>query len=519
MNAEPLQNPLLTTTKDSQILVLLFRLVIAFSIIGCAIGSVVVAANQQEILVGFIGTFILIIASIPLYIRRDYSLFEPATFVILLVLFGTPLKLLYVISSHTEDRHVAQILMNFENPDFLIPALAIVAVSWVFFVVGYLVKIPKSPLGNLFMPRRDAWSGRYLQIILVALMAVSIACFVAFILTAGVSFSSLSGLSQKRFSDEAGTAASRIHSTKYFLYRGAAISKFLVYFGLVWLLSRNKRFMSWTGALVLFALFQTMFLSFVISNRAGIVLILIDCLVIFFYMRNTLSVRSLLIAFGVVCALLIPMLAVRGKEDLTLSKIAQKTLAGRDLLDITKTCHIIRGVPKRMDFVNGETLFGWMAAPIPSSMWEGKPMWAGKGPYINQHIFKDKAGISGVPPGLIAEFYWNFGYFGVFAGMFVLGLFLRHLFETFRQFIGNPSSVLIYTLIVTRFGIFALGSDLGTGIIKTALDLVPVMVILLFVGYSSSIEESGSEHLETMPANVPLPAGQRDRKPPAKIAY
>lgn len=500
---------------------MLFRFVIAFSIVGCAIGSVVVGANQQEILVGFMGTFILIIASIPLYIRRNYSLFEPMTFVIMLVLFGTPLKLLYVISSHTEDRHVAQILMNFENPDFFIPALAIVAVSWVFFVCGYLLKVPQSPLGTLFMPRRNAWNGRYLQIILVAVMFFSIVCFVGFILTAGVSFSSLSGMSQKRFSDEAGTAASRIHSTKYYLYRGAAVSKFLVYFGIIWLLSRNKSFLSWTGALVAFALFQTVFLSFVISNRAGVVLILIDCLVIFFYMRNTLNIRSLLIAFGVVCALLIPMLAVRGKEDLTMSKIAQKTLAGRDLLDITKTCHIIRGVPKRMDFIHGETLWGWMAAPVPKSMWESKPMWAGKGPFINQHIFKDKAGISGVPPGLIAEFYWNFGYFGVFVGMFVLGLFLRHLFETFRDFIGNPSSVLIYTLIVTRFGIFALGSDLGTGIVKTALDLVPVMFILLFVGYTGfgNQQTDDTEYSEPLPTNAPSPIGQQGRRPVAEIPY
>ena len=509
MNTEVIDNYSSAGARDTWILLTIFRVMIAFSIVGCALASVFGGDNQQEILVGLIGTAILIIASIPLFVRKDYSLFEPATFVILLVLFGTPLKLLYAIATYNEDKHVAKLLMNFEYPEFFIPALVTVAIGWVCFVIGYQLKIPRSPVEHLFMPRRNAWDGRSLQLVMLILVVVSITCFVGFIVTAGVSFSSLSGMSSKRFSDEAGSAASRIHSVKYFLYRGAAISKFLVYLGIIWLLSRRKSFVSWTGALIAFAFFQTVFLSFVMSNRAGVVLVMLDCLVIFFYMRNTLNLKALLTVFGLSVLLLIPMLAGRAKEESTGSGLIKKTLAGRDLLDITKTCHIINGVPAKMDYLYGETLWGWMAAPVPSSMWESKPMWAGKGPFINQHIFHDKAGISGVPPGLIAELYWNFGYLGVFLGMFSLGALLRHLFNSFRPYIGNPSSVLIYTLVVTRFGMFALGSDLGTGIVKTLLDLVPVMAILWFIGVKDYGAEYQTEYIQNdagmtgYPANMP----------------
>ena len=120
-------------------------------------------------------------------------------------------------------------------------------------------------------------------------------------------------------------------------------------------------------------------------------------------------------------------------------------------------------------------------------------MWAEKGPFINQKIFADRGGISGVPPGLIAEFYWNFGFLGVCGGLFFTGLLLRHLFLMFVQYSDRPGSVLIYTLMVTRFGMFSFGNDFGTGIIKTALDLLPVMAILWLVGGSWSMFVSSGQ--------------------------
>ena len=485
-------------SNGNQLPLFAFRTAIVLAITCCSVASFVVGNNQQEILVGLAGTTILMIVSIPLFTRRDYSLFEPATFVILLVLFGTPLKLLYVIASYSEDKHVAQILLNFEQPEYFIPALGIVAIGWVCFVLGYSLRPFKSPLENIFLAHRNQWNGHHLRLVVTFIIIVSATCLVGFIVSAGVRFGSLSEMSTKRFSEEAGSSAARIHQVKYYLYRGAAISKFLVYFGLIWTIARNKPFLSWTGILIVFALCQTIFLAFVMSSRSSVLLILIDCMVIFFYMKDTINVRTLLLAATIGSALLLPMLAGRAKEENALSRLVQKTLAGRDMLDITKTCHIINGVPSKMDHCHGETIFGWLAAPIPKSLWESKPMWAGKGPYINQHIFSDRLGISGVPPGYIAELYWNFGWTGVFSGMLLMGIALRHFFDSFKPHIGNPSSVLIYTIIATRFGMFALGNDLGTGVIKTALDVVPVILILLFIGFSGSDEQLTRDEYENL---------------------
>ena len=505
MNAIDINSDQQADARNRHVTLMLFRGVILLSIIVCLALSFIVGSGERETMVGVLGTLCLLIVSLPLFLRKDYSLFEPLTFIILLVLFGTPMKLLYVIAYRAQDIYVAKRLLNWELPEALLPALLVVTCGWICFVIGYGIRLPRSPVGLFYMPSCNNWNRGTLKILLALVAIVSLVCLVAFILTAGVGFGSLKELSSKRFSEEAGLAASRMHQTKYYLYRGAAISKFLVYFGLVDLLSRKDRIVSWTGAVVVLALFQTIFLSFVINNRAGVLLILIDCMVIYYYMRKVISYKIVLWAFAVASLLLVPMLAGRAQNESTVSLLLQKTLAGRDMLDITKTCHIIKGVPEKMDYLRGETLYGWLATPIPRSMWEDKPMWAEKGPLINQKIFADRGGISGIPPGLIAEFYWNFGFLGVCGGLFFTGLLLRHLFLMFTQYSDRPGSVLIYTLMVTRFGMFSFGNDFGTGIIKTALDLVPVMAILWLVGGSWSAFGATSQPIYARPAVSPEP--------------
>ena len=66
--------------------------------------------------------------------------------------------------------------------------------------------------------------------------------------------------------------------------------------------------------------------------------------------------------------------------------------------------------------------------------------------------------------------------------MFTAGLLYRQIFIAFYAHRDNPTCILLYTLIVTRFVIFGLGNDLGTGIVKTGLDLVPVLLVLFFIG-------------------------------------
>ncbi len=462
----------------------LFRCLVAFCLVLTLVLTLAVANNEREFMVALLGFFCVVAVSIPLFMWRTYDLFEPMTLVILLVIFGTPFKIVYALAYRHEDAHVASHVLFSQEPEVLLYGLSVALAGLVLMVMGYMLRLPGANLSFVYLPWIEAWNGRRLQFALLVLGCVSLLSFLAFIAVAGVNFGSLAEMSEKRFGDSREAGSERMLSAKYFLYRGAALSKFVVYFCLIWICRDGKPKISWLLCGTVVFLLQTMMLAFVMDSRANVILILIDCVIIYYFMLKTIDMK-IVFGFAVVALMLvIPMLATRGNADKEspVSEVVKKTLTGRNMLDIAKTCHIINGVPKKMEYRNGEMLYAWMCAPIPKSLWPEKPMWANKGVYLNQHIFGYEGDRSGCPPGLIAELYWDFGKWGVWIGMFMMGILLRQIYLGFRQHSNNMSSILIYTLIISRFVMFSLGMDLGTGIVKAVLDLLPVVLLLHFVG-------------------------------------
>jgi oligosaccharide repeat unit polymerase len=438
--------------------------------------------DSTEATVALLAVASTIIVTAPVLLGRMHSMFEPLTFAIILLLFGTPFKLIYIIADRYNSINIVGKLMNFEELNVFIQPLYIVTIAWLFFAVGYQLRLPGTPLAPLFLPKLNVWNERRLNLTMFTGAILSFAMFVGLIAATGARITNIEELSAKRFTHEGGESATRMTSSKWYLYRGAALSKFTAYFSLIQLLRTRRKWVSALGALCAWSIFQSAFVAFFMSNRAGIVLILLDCLVILYYVNKRLPLSYALAGGLTAMGIVIPMIALRDRGQFGIMPMIEKTAGGRDMLDITKTCHIINSVPSKMDYRYGEMFYGWLAAPIPASAWPNKPMWADRGVFINQHIFGEKYGLSGIPPGLIGELYWSFGVAGTWIGMFLFGLLLRQIYSSFLPSADNPSSILIYTIIATHFILFALGNDLGTGIVKTVLDLIPVVMILLLVG-------------------------------------
>ena len=462
----------------------LFRLMVAACLFVTMALTFVVAKNEREFMVALLGFFCVAIVSIPLFARRDYDLFEPMTLVILLVIFGTPFKIVYALGFRHDDPHVASHVLFNQEPEVLLYGLLVSVVGLILLVWGYMLKLPGVNMSFVYMPWVETWNGRRLQATLLLLGGLSLVSFVAFVAVAGVNFGSLGEMSEKRFGDAREAGSERMLSSKYFLYRAAALSKFVVYLSLIWVLRDGRPRLTWLVVATGVFLLQTMMLAFIMDSRANVILILVDCLIIYYFMLKTIDLKVVFGFAAVALMLVIPMLASRSTSDTEspVGEVMKKTLTGRNMLDIAKTCHIINGVPKKMEFRNGEMLYAWMFAPIPKSYWPEKPMWANKGVYLNQHIFGYKGDRSGCPPGLIAELYWDFGKWGVWIGLFIGGILLRQLYVGFSRHANNMTSVLIYTMIISRFVMFWLGMDLGTGIVKAALDVMPLLVLVHFFG-------------------------------------
>ena len=494
--------------------IVLLKYVVIATTLFCICVTFLVAQNDKEFLLSILGTACLIVVAIPLFAQREVSVFEPLMMVILLVLFGTPIKLIYILWVRNNDLFVSEHVLLQQQPEIFLKGTFVILIGWTLWVLGYMIRFPKAPLAPLFLPQINEWNGKKLQIALLGLGVVSVLCFGAFILNAGVSFRSFTEMSQKRFLEIRAQGGERMHSSIYLFCRGAALCKFIVYFCLVWLIHRKQSIFSWIGVLLGLAVLQTMLLAVVINSRAGVALLLLDCAVLSYYLYRKIDFRLVGACLAVAVLLMIPMLAARGQRqdrniNTSVGNVFQKTLNGRNMLDIAKSCHIINGVPRKMEYRNGEMLWAWMAAPIPTSYWPDKPRWANQGLTVNRQIFEYRGDLSGCPPGLIGELHWNFGILGIWVGMFTAGLVFRQIYLAFYEHRFNPTSILIYTMIVTRFVLFSLGNDLGTGIVKLGLDLVPACMILYFIGMNrrpivNPHEAHGIKRVEQSPRPLEL---------------
>jgi hypothetical protein len=241
---------------------------------------------------------------------------------------------------------------------------------------------------------------------------------------------------------------------------------------------------------------QTVFLAIVMNSRAGVALLILDCFAIVYYLQGRVSIELFVAGVVVGCGLLFVLMQARNQtEKPGFDMVLKKTLLSRDMLDVSKYCHIINGVPKQLDYRRGEMLYAWMAAPIPTWYWPNKPAWANQGVIISQKIFGNKSERSGVPAGLIGELHWNFGLGGVWIGMFLAGLVYRQIFLSFFQVQLGPTSVLLYVMFATRFILFSLANDLGTGIVKAGLDLLPIYLVLFWIGVKeTAVSETAQPH-------------------------
>jgi oligosaccharide repeat unit polymerase len=230
---------------------------------------------------------------------------------------------------------------------------------------------------------------------------------------------------------------------------------------------------------------------FFANSRGAFVLVPITALLIWHYMRRPLSLKTLLLAVVVAALAVTTLSAFRLGFDnlselrpyLTGQKALELIVGNRNFFGVAKTAHIIDAVPERLDYQYGKTLVLWLAAPVPRTLWKEKPV-ISTGQIIGEEVFGSGIGASGggVPPGFVAEMYWNFGFLGVFLGMFLLGYWLRAIYQcTFPYLSTYKSALLIYIAIMIPFAFGLLGASVSAAILEAAANVIPIFLALLFI--------------------------------------
>jgi len=140
--------------------------------------------------------------------------------------------------------------------------------------------------------------------------------------------------------------------------------------------------------------------------------------------------------------------------------------------------------PDQEPFRHGQTLLVTLLAFIPRAVWPDKPIGIGKEltRYLIGPHYEEFQGFS-VAPTVVADFYLNFGWFGVVAGGLLLGAlcgvitsYAVHGMRSGRQL--RAARVLIPAVFVMMLG--EIRGDMSTILLFYVLGYVPLLVALTF---------------------------------------
>jgi oligosaccharide repeat unit polymerase len=173
---------------------------------------------------------------------------------------------------------------------------------------------------------------------------------------------------------------------------------------------------------------------------------------------------------------------VGAQEDLA---FAAANLVGQNLIENGKTISIIQATPSRIDYQWGLTYVDAVRILVPRSLYPQKQT-VNLDTVIGNQVFDcDAFGACGVPPGLIAESYLNFGVPGVLLLAIAAGAFVGMLDRRHRLGRRSVAFDLFYIYALVYSGMAILGSGVS-GLITQFITQGFSLAIVLAVAKRSS---------------------------------
>jgi oligosaccharide repeat unit polymerase len=446
--------------------------------------------GTERTLLWIVGVAALLILTAPFLLHREFDLFEPMSFVMLIVLFGITLRAIY-IAVYDNDTISNELLLG-RDRGFLLAGGIIILLSLIALVSGYMVQMPIFNIRRFRLFRKERWSTPRLFLVVFLFALIGVIAMLMYLRKMGIASFALSNLSTKHFYVVEGA---EYQSSALGYYRWAAsliVPAFYLY--LSWFAVSGRRWVSlWGVGVVILGLLAAVF-PFINSSRSGIIEILIFAIVLWHYLRRRIRVRMLVWAFAFFVMLFILMGVLRaGKvrniDDLSsrisMEMILDRLVGNRNLFGIDKTGHIINAVPDKLSYKYGGSLLSIFFAPIPRTMWLSKPP-VNLGATIAETVYdrvKEVDKGSGISPGFVPELYLNFSVPGVLIGMFILGIWLKFLYKSFKLHIGNNrNAAIVYIVIMYGFSFDILGSEFTSALIGVLRLLIPLVTALWFIG-------------------------------------
>lgn len=246
----------------------------------------------------------------------------------------------------------------------------------------------------------------------------------------------------------------------------------------------------------------TCMLPFISSARGQVVSLLI-ALVMVYSCHRTIPRRTLIICALTVVLGFNAMSAMRSASQGEGAHERKNPLisigeSGNGYSTVAFT-HIILGVPERMDYQLGTTLFTWVTAPIPRSVWPGKPdVSLGKrvlGEIIQQNVLR-----TGRPPGFVGEGIMNFGWIGFSLFSLLLGYLMRLTANSFLPVVtSSPFLPPLYYYTASNVAQLA-NSNLSQALVRYGTDVVILIISYILLQHLLA-RRSGQMRIRSHPAH------------------
>jgi oligosaccharide repeat unit polymerase len=427
--------------------------------------------------VDWLVTFALIVTSLGWVFVRALGVavrwYEPLILFCLSVTVWTGAKYLYITATYGPE------------PTYLVGAVAngsfTLLVLMAYVATLFTLQMRRGPRTRERAPAAGVLARReqlrYWLLVTIAI-AITLVALIATLTIAGEIAGEL--VSAKRFGDSDLGPQARLGTSKYLLFRLAMTARISAALTLMlfFLVPRGRRRQRLLVAALLFVNFAMIALvTAAFSNRAGLLLLVLDLLVIAaaFGGLKIFNIKAMVLA-GATVSVMILISSMRSAHGAGRS-VMEHIFDGRSFADVERTGRIVDYYQRSGDYLGGQSFVDWVFLLLPDVAPERVARFLNMGWETGYQVFGYAS--SGVSPGFIAEAFMNFGWPGIIVGALLFGVAAAwwHLLLTRRGGLSTPMLVFV-CLAGIRLGLFLFNNSFGTFALKTLSEVLPVVVIV-----------------------------------------
>ena len=441
--------------------------------------------NGQDSLFMLLTSATFLTLNIFILFQKNLTFYHPLILIVFNVFVGIFLRSFYMV--HIRSEQTLHLFFAGKDIDhFLLPTLYVFIGTFLMLLAFTLPLKIKPWMNRLLMKSQNSdWQPGRVHLVVFVFLALGVLGTVLFVQRMGL------GNVLQEISASAGKKHLQVEGEYKFAALGyyrwlAGLAKLAFYISLIHWLDQKQPLKGPGFWLMIISFLFSIFFPFFTSSRSSLGLIVFNALVIFsVYRKVNPGVLAGLAIFGILVFNYMTQLRLEkwaGQGAAQEQGVLDPLIFNRNLLDISKTGHVIQSVPENLEYKWGSSLSSILVAPIPRTLWPGKPV-INVGKEIALKVYNVDPDLSmGIPPGLFAEFYLNFGAVGLIIGMFLFGRWLAVLYKTFTNHnIAYPSSILLYIAFLLSTCIIMLSSSVNQGIIDALQLYIPSWLAIRFM--------------------------------------